>query len=81
MEDAQNQNNLAIDLVEDPVSAVTGGADQMAKFWLSRADFWMATQKIEGLPEAARKFIGNRFAERVRTKSVDLFQVAFGRWA
>lgn len=81
MEDAKDQHNLAFDLVVDPVSAVTGGADQMAKFWLSQADFWMATQKIEDLPEAARIFIGNRFAERVRTKSVDLFQVAFGRWA
>lgn len=81
MQDAQDQHNLAIDLVENAVATMRCTANAMTEVRLARAKFRVAAQQIEDLSEAARISVRDVSPKRVATKSVDVLQVGFCRRA
>ena len=81
MEDAQDQHNLAIDFVEDAVTAMSDASHPATKLWSAGTDFRVSPQQIEDFTEATGILVRDFFPERVATKSVDFFQVSFSRRA
>ena len=81
MEDAQDQHNLAVDLVENAVAAVRRTAHPATLSRLADAGLRVTAKQIENLSETPRISVRDFAPERVATKSVDVLQIGLCRRA